>query len=71
MNRPLRSMRKLLDSVANNNEVAALDMMRAAEQLKDEVLRQRLLNMIHRLNQDAIDLRMARDDIQGGAIKLA
>jgi hypothetical protein len=46
-------------------------MMRAAEQLKDEVLRQRLLNMIHRLNQDAIDLRMARDDIQGGAIKLA
>lgn len=64
-------MRKLLDSVANNNEVAALDMMRAAEQLKDEVLRQRLLNMIHRLNQDAIDLRAARDDIQGGAVKLA
>jgi hypothetical protein len=64
-------MRKLLDSVATNNEVAALDMMRAAEQLQDEVLRQRLLNMIHRLNQDAIDLRAARDDIQGGAIKLA
>jgi hypothetical protein len=64
-------MRKLLDSVATNNEVAALDMMRAVEQLQDEVLRQRLLNMIHRLNQDAIDLRMARDDIQGGAIKFA
>jgi hypothetical protein len=30
-----------------------------------------LLNLIHRLNQDANDLRMARDDIQGGAIKLA
>jgi hypothetical protein len=71
MNRPSRSMRKLLDAVATNNEVAALDMMRAAEQLQDEVLRQRLLNMIHRLNQDAIDLRTARDDIQGGAIKLA
>ncbi|MHC8333949.1 hypothetical protein [Pseudomonas sp. LB3P25] len=71
MNRPSRSMRKLLDSVATNNEVAALDMMRAVEQLQDEVLRQRLLNMIHRLNQDAIDLRAARDDIQGGAIKLA
>ncbi|MCW8275238.1 hypothetical protein IMF27_05605 [Pseudomonas sp. PCH199] len=71
MNRPSRSMRKLLDSVAANNEVAALDVMRAAEQLQDEVLRQRLLNMIHRLNQDAIDLRSARDDIQGGAIKLA
>ena len=71
MNRPSRSMRKLLDSVATNNEVAALDMMRAAEQLQDEVLRQRLLNKIHQLNQDANDLRMARDNIQGGAIKLA
>lgn len=71
MNRPSRSIRKLLDSVATNNEAAALDVMRAAEQLQDEVLRQRLLNMIHRLNQDAHDLRMARDEIQGGAIKLA
>ncbi|MFJ2689846.1 hypothetical protein [Pseudomonas sp. NPDC087336] len=71
MNRPSRSLRKLLDSVAANNEGAALDVMRAAEQLKDEVLRQRLLNLIHRLNQDAIDLRIARDEIQGGGIKLA
>ena len=67
MNRPSRSMRKLLDAVATNNEAAALDVMRAAEQLQDEVLRQRLLNLIHRLNQDANDLRMARDDIQGFA----
>ncbi|WPN44503.1 MULTISPECIES: hypothetical protein [unclassified Pseudomonas] len=71
MNRPSRSMRKLLDSVASNNEAAALDVMRAAEQLKDEVLRQRLLNLIHQLHQDANDLRMARDEIQGGTIKLA
>jgi len=71
MNRPSRSMRKLLDSVATNNEIAALDVMRATEQIKDELLRQRLLNLIHRLNQDANDLRLARDDIQGGAIKLA
>ncbi|MNL69766.1 hypothetical protein D3C87_1946690 [compost metagenome] len=71
MNRPSRSMRKLLDSVASNNEAAALDVMRAAEQLKDEVLRQRLLNLIHQLHQDAYDLRMARDEIQGGTIKLA
>ncbi|EUB74196.1 hypothetical protein DFS28_10491 [Pseudomonas sp. 478] len=71
MNRPSRSMRKLLDSVATNNEMAALDVMRATEQIKDELLRQRLLNLIHRLNQDANDLRLARDDIQGGAIKLA
>lgn len=71
MNRPSRSMRKLLDSVAANNEVAALDVMRAAELLEDEVLRQRLLNLIHRLNQDANDLRLARDDIQGSVIKFA
>jgi hypothetical protein len=64
-------MRKLLDSVASNNEAAALDVMRAAEHLEDEVLRQRLFNLIHRLNQDANELRMARDDIQGSAIKLA
>jgi hypothetical protein len=62
-------MRKLLDSVASNNESAALDIMRAAEQLKDELLRQRLLNLIHQLNQDACDLRLARDDIPGGTIK--
>ncbi|MFY0727225.1 hypothetical protein [Pseudomonas sp. NFX15] len=71
MNRPSRSLRKLLDSVAANNEAAALDVMRATEKLEDEVLRQRLLNLIHRLNQDAHDLRMARDDIQSNAIKLA
>lgn len=71
MNRPSRSMRKLLDSVATNNETGALDVIRAAEQLHDDVLRQRLLNLIHRLNQDAHDLRLARDEIQGGAIKLA
>ncbi|WP_415769512.1 hypothetical protein [Pseudomonas sp. LB3P38] len=71
MNRPSRNLRKLLDSVASNNEVAALDVMRATEQLEDDVLRQRLLNLIHRLNQDANDLRLARDDVQGVSIKLA
>lgn len=71
MSRPLRDLRKLLDAVASNNEDAALDVMRAAEQLEDEVLRQRLLNLIHQLNQDAHDLRVARDDIQGRAIKFA
>ena len=71
MNRPSRSMRKLLDSIATNNETAALDVMRATEQLKDELLRQRLLNLIHQLNQDAYELRLARDDIKGGTIKFA
>jgi hypothetical protein len=45
--------------------------MRAAEQLEDNVLRQRLLNLIQRLNQNATDLRLARDDVQGVSIKLA
>lgn len=71
MNRPSRNMRKLLDAVATHNEVAALEVMRAAEQLQDEVLRQRLFNLIHRLNQDATDLRMARDDVQSGSVKIA
>jgi len=64
-------LRKLLDSVASNNEVAASDVMRATEQLEDDVLRQRLLNLIHQLNQDENDLRLARDDVQGVSIKLA
>jgi hypothetical protein len=64
-------MRKLLDAVATHNEVAALEVMRAAEQLQDEVLRQRLFNLIHQLNQDATDLRMARDDVQSGSVKIA
>lgn len=71
MNRPSRNMRKLLDAVATHNEVAALEVMRAAEQLQDEVLRQRLFNLIHQLNQDATDLRMARDDVQSGSVKIA
>lgn len=71
MNRPSRNMRKLLDAVATHNEVAALEVMRAAEKLEDEVLRQRLFNLIHRLNQDANDLRMARDDVQSGSVKIA
>ncbi|WP_429513003.1 hypothetical protein [Pseudomonas sp. BT76 TE3572] len=71
MNRPSRFLRKLLDSVASNNEVAASDVMRATEQLEDDVLRQRLLNLIHQLNQDENDLRLARDDVQGVSIKLA
>ena len=63
MSRAIRNMRKLLDAVASHNEAAALDVMRAAEQLKDDLLRQRLLNAIHQLNLDADDLRRARDEL--------
>lgn len=69
MNRPARHLRKTLDAVAANNQSAAVDVMRAVEQLKDEVLRQRLLGVIHRLNQDAEELHQARDEVQGTLIK--
>lgn len=71
MPRATRNLRKTLDSVAQNNELAAFEMMRAVEQLSDELLRQRLLNTIHRLNQDAYELREARDTVHSVAVKLA
>ena len=70
MSRAVRNMRKVLDAVARHNEAAALDVMRAAELIKDELLRQRLLNAIHQLNQDADDLRLARDELHGQASRL-
>jgi len=69
--RATRNLRKTLDSVAENNETAAFDLMRAVEKLNDEVLRQRLLNTIHRLNQDAHELREARDAVEQVSVKLA
>ncbi|WWG68168.1 hypothetical protein VRB21_11450 [Pseudomonas poae] len=71
MTRATRNLRKTLDAVADNNETAAYELMRAVEQLGDEVLRQRLLNTIHRLNQDARDLRVARDAVELVSVKLA
>ena len=69
--RATRNLRKTLDAVADNNETAAFDLMRAVEKLSDEVLRQRLLNTIHRLNQDAHELREARDAVERVSVKLA
>ena len=71
MTRATRNLRKTLDSVAVNNETAGFDLMRAVEKLGDEVLRQRLLNTIHRLNQDAYELREARDSVEQVSVKLA
>lgn len=44
MTRATRNLRKTLDAVADNNETAAFDLMRAVEKLGDEVLR---LSLIH------------------------
>ncbi|HIQ45294.1 MULTISPECIES: hypothetical protein [Pseudomonas] len=59
----IRNVRKSLDSIASNNEDAAFALMRAAENTRDEVLRQQMLRLVHRLNQDAVDLRMLRDEV--------
>ncbi|MDF3936194.1 hypothetical protein [Pseudomonas citronellolis] len=71
MQRATRNIRKVLDSVASNNEATAIEVMRAVEQVPDELLRQRLLKAIHQLNQDAAELRALRDDVSGAAIRLA
>lgn len=71
MTRPARNLRKTMDSVAANNQRAAVDIMRAIEKLSDELLRQRLLGVVHQLNQDAQELHQARDEVQGPRIKLA
>ncbi len=59
----IRNVRKTLNTIAEHNEDAALALMRAAERTGDEVLRQQMLRVIHSLNQDALDLRVLRDDI--------
>ena len=63
MHHATRSLRKTLDAVATNNEATALEVMRAVEQVQDDLLRQKLLKSIHQLNQDAADLRALREDI--------
>lgn len=65
MSRSVRSFRKTLDSVADDSESAAIEVMRAVDQVGDQVLRQRLLNVVHRLNRDAEKLRAIRDSMQG------
>ena len=44
---------------------------RVGAQRRFAVLRQRLLNTIHRLNQDAYELREARDSVEQVSVKLA
>ncbi|WP_370600133.1 hypothetical protein [Pseudomonas nitroreducens] len=63
MHHSTRSLRKTLDSVAANNEATALEIMRAVDQVQDDLLRQKLLKAIHQLNQDATDLRALREEI--------
>lgn len=63
MSRTARTTRKTIDVIASHNEDAALAVMRAAERMSDELLKQQLFKVIHRLNQDAAELRMLRETL--------
>ncbi|MBD9427676.1 hypothetical protein IB232_20255 [Pseudomonas sp. PDM15] len=63
MSRTARTTRKTIDVIASHNEDAALAVMRAAERMSDELLKQQLFNVIHRLNQDAAELRLLRESL--------
>ncbi len=63
MTRTLKNFRKTLDSVAMNNEDAAIAVMRAADRIGDQALKQQLFNVIQRMNQDAAELRVVRDHV--------
>nr|WP_251701856.1 hypothetical protein [Pseudomonas boanensis] len=54
-----------MDAVAINNEAAAIAVMRAADRIGDELLRQQLFNVVRRMNQDAAELRVAREKVSG------
>lgn len=71
MSRTIRTLCKTLDQVASNNEAAAIAVMRAAEASNDQVLKQQLLNVIHRLNVDATLLQSARHEIANEGLKRA
>ncbi|MEX6501338.1 hypothetical protein [Pseudomonas zhanjiangensis] len=71
MSRATRTICKTLDQVAANNEAAAVAVMRAAERIGDELLRQQLFNVIQRMNQDAVQLRGAREEIAEQGLRRA
>ncbi len=63
MTRATRDFRKNLERFAIHNEDAAIAVMRAADRIGDESLRQQLFNVIQRMHQDALDLRAMRDAV--------
>ena len=71
MNRTIRNICRTLDQVAGNQEASAVAIMRAAERVGDELLRQQLLNLIHRMNLDAEKLHQAREEIATQGMKRA
>lgn len=71
MSRMTRNICKTLDMVASNNEAAAVAVMRAAERIGDELFRQQLFNVIHRMNLDAAQLRSIREGVAAEGLRRA
>lgn len=71
MSRTTRHICRTLDQVASNSEDATIAIMRAAENLTDQVLKQQLFNIIHQMNVDANQLRFTREEIAGHSQKRA
>lgn len=66
MARPGLSLRRTLATAAENNESAAIAIMRAVDHIQgDDLLKQRLLKVVEQLHRDADDLRELRDDVLG------
>lgn len=60
------SLRRTLDSAADNNEAAAIAIMRAVEHIQgDDLLKQRLIKVVEQLHRDADDFREIRDQVLG------
>ncbi|MHA5405656.1 hypothetical protein ACVSMJ_09580 [Pseudomonas aeruginosa] len=62
-------LRKALKQMANNHELAAVEVMRAVERANDPKLAQRLLEVIEQMHQDADALRSIDDEIASGVIR--
>lgn len=71
LSRMTRNICKTLDMVASNNEAAAVAVMRAAERIGDELFRQQLFNVIHRMNLDAAQLRSIREGVAAEGLRRA
>lgn len=66
MTRPGLSLSRTLDSAAENNEAAAIAIMRAVAHIQgDDLLKERLLRVIEQLHLDADDFRELRDQVLG------
>ncbi len=61
-----QNLSRKLASAAEHNESAAIAVMRALDHIEgDDLLKQRLLNVVEQLHRDADDFRHLRDEVLG------